>query len=63
MLNVMEEGDCLFATSMMNGGIYEIDFGWGKPIWFYHMNPGSPGVVSLNDVLKGGGVEAVVSLS
>ncbi|PWA64379.1 transferase, Chloramphenicol acetyltransferase-like domain protein [Artemisia annua] len=63
LLNGMEEGRCLFATSLLNSGIYETDFGWGKPIWHYYMNPGSPGVVALTDVLTGGGVEAIVSLS
>ncbi|GJV07807.1 stemmadenine O-acetyltransferase [Tanacetum coccineum] len=68
LLNGMEEGRCLFASSMLNSGIYETDFGWGKPIWFYPMNPGSrgtgiPGAVVFTDVLTGGGVEAIMSLS
>ncbi|GJV67034.1 stemmadenine O-acetyltransferase [Tanacetum coccineum] len=63
LMNVMNEGECLFAASLLNSKKYEIDFGWGRPIWSYHMNPGSPGVVFLNDVLHGGGVEAVVSLT
>ncbi|KAI3700463.1 hypothetical protein L2E82_45093 [Cichorium intybus] len=63
LIEKMDEEDCLFATSLLNAGIYQIDFGWGKPIWFYHMNPGCSRIVSLNDVKKGGGVEAIVSLS
>ncbi|CAH1412487.1 unnamed protein product [Lactuca virosa] len=63
LIEVMNEENCLFATSLLNTGIYEMDFGWGKPIWFYHMNPGCSRIVSLNEVKKGGGVEAVVSLS
>ncbi|PWA71359.1 transferase, Chloramphenicol acetyltransferase-like domain protein [Artemisia annua] len=62
LLNGMKEGHYLFANSMLNSGIYELDFGWGKPIWFYNMTSGS-GVVTLTDVTNGGGVEAIVSLS
>ncbi|KAD3337998.1 hypothetical protein E3N88_33519 [Mikania micrantha] len=57
------EGDCLFVSSMLNSRMYELDFGWGKPIWVYIMNAGLVRFVSLNDTLKGGGVEAIVTLS
>ncbi|PWA63627.1 Chloramphenicol acetyltransferase-like domain-containing protein [Artemisia annua] len=56
------ENHCLFVTSLLNSGIYELDFGWGKPIWFYDMNAGFSRIVALNDTLKGRGVEAAVTL-
>lgn len=61
--NVMDVSDCLIVTCVLHNGMYEIDFGWGKPIWFYVMNPGNTSFICLNDVIKGGGVEAIVTLS
>ncbi|PWA51416.1 Chloramphenicol acetyltransferase-like domain-containing protein [Artemisia annua] len=59
----MKDGDnCLFGTSILNSGMYELDFGWGKPIWFYDMNAGFSRIVALNDTLKAGSVEATVTL-
>ncbi|GJR19370.1 vinorine synthase-like protein [Tanacetum coccineum] len=63
LAEVTREGDCLFASSLLNSGMYELDFGWGKPIWFYAMNAGLCRFLHLNDMLKGGGVEAIVTLS
>lgn len=63
LTDVTQEGDVLFVTSLLNSGMYEWDFGWGKPIWFYDMNAGFTRFLSLNDTLKGGGVEATVTLS
>ncbi|KAI7741100.1 hypothetical protein M8C21_033389 [Ambrosia artemisiifolia] len=63
LVGVTAKGDCLMATSMLNSRVYELDFGWGKPIWFYHMNAGIARILTLNDTLKGGGVEATVTLS
>uniref|UniRef100_UPI001CB97FA1 vinorine synthase-like n=1 Tax=Erigeron canadensis TaxID=72917 RepID=UPI001CB97FA1 len=54
---------CLFVTSLLNSGIYNVDFGWGKPIWFYDMNAGFSRIVALNDTSKGdGSVEATITL-
>ncbi|KAI7737847.1 hypothetical protein M8C21_006856 [Ambrosia artemisiifolia] len=61
--DVIREGDCVVASSLLNSGIYNLDFGWGKPIWFYAMNAGLARLVHLNETLKGGGVEAIVTLS
>ncbi|KAK1427889.1 hypothetical protein QVD17_16609 [Tagetes erecta] len=58
-----EGGDCIFTSSLLNNHMYELDFGWGKPIWFYSMNAGMARFVALNDTLKGGGVEAIVTLT
>ena len=63
LAEVTREGDCLFSSSLLNSGMYELDFGWGKPIWFYVTNAGLCRFLHLNDVLKGGGVEAIVTLS
>lgn len=63
LTNVTVEGDCMCASSLLNSQVYELDFGWGKPIWFYAMNAGFARFVNLNETLKGGGVEAIVTLS
>ncbi|KAI3682845.1 hypothetical protein L1987_83153 [Smallanthus sonchifolius] len=63
LTDITVEGDFVLATSLLNSRIYEMDFGWGKPIWFYVMNVGLARFVALNDTLKGGGVEAIVTLS
>ncbi|KAI3829436.1 hypothetical protein L1987_03560 [Smallanthus sonchifolius] len=63
LMDMTVEGDCIFATSLLNSGMYELDFGWGKPIWFYVMNARLVRRVALNETLKGGGVEAIVTLS
>ncbi|KAJ0610619.1 putative alcohol O-acetyltransferase [Helianthus annuus] len=63
LMNVTVDGNCLFASSLLNSRIYELDFGWGKPIWFYITNNGMARYMFLNDTLKGGGVEAIVTLS
>ncbi|MFS7905068.1 putative vinorine synthase [Helianthus anomalus] len=63
LMNVTVDGDCLFASSLLNSRIYELDFGWGKPIWFYITNNGVARYMFLNDTLKGDGVEAIVTLS
>ncbi|KAJ0466870.1 putative vinorine synthase [Helianthus annuus] len=63
LMDVTAEGNCLAATSLLNSGMYDLDFGWGKPIWFYVMNPRVSKTVALNETLKDGGVEAIVTLS
>ncbi|KAI7756991.1 hypothetical protein M8C21_002978 [Ambrosia artemisiifolia] len=63
LMNVIGEGDFIIASSLLNSGIYNVDFGWGKPIWFYAMNPGLDRFLTLNEMPKGGGVEAIVTLS
>ncbi|XP_076882771.1 epi-neemfruitin B 7-O-acetyltransferse L7AT-like [Bidens hawaiensis] len=63
LADMIGEGDFVFSTSLLNSGVYELDFGWGKPIWFYMMNAGFARFLTLNDTLKGGGVEAIVTLA
>nr|GEU72881.1 hypothetical protein [Tanacetum cinerariifolium] len=63
LTNVTEDGDnCLFVTSILHSGMYELDFGWGKPIWYCDMNAGFSRIVALNDTLKAGSAEATVTL-
>ncbi|KAL1822323.1 hypothetical protein ACET3Z_009101 [Daucus carota] len=52
----------LWITSMSNMGLYELDFGWGKPVWFYYCNLKLVNFISLCDI-GAGGIQAVVSLS
>ncbi|KAM0051832.1 putative vinorine synthase [Helianthus debilis subsp. tardiflorus] len=63
LADVTSKGDCLFVTSQLNSGVYELDFGWGKPIWYYLMNSRIASRVAVSETRKGGGVEAIVSLS
>ncbi|GKA43020.1 vinorine synthase-like protein [Tanacetum coccineum] len=63
LMDVVDERDCIISSSLLNSGMYEMDFGWGMPIWFYTMNRGFNRLVHLNDTPKGGGVEAMVTLS
>ncbi|GJY46913.1 vinorine synthase-like protein [Tanacetum coccineum] len=65
VMDVVDERDCIVSSSLLNSGMYEMDFGWGKPIWFYNMHAGFNRfvLVYLNDTPKCGGVEATVTLS
>ncbi|GKC07835.1 vinorine synthase-like protein [Tanacetum coccineum] len=63
LMDVVDERDCIISSSLLNSGMYEMDFGWRMPIWFYTMNRGFNRLVHLNDTPKGGGVEATVTLS
>lgn len=58
------------TAKMMNSGdiilsfdLYELDFGWGKLVWFYYCNLKVVNIISLCDTGAGGGIQAVVSLS
>ncbi|WOG90905.1 hypothetical protein DCAR_0310152 [Daucus carota subsp. sativus] len=68
LLNVAKLMSCdeisfsLWITSMCNMGLYELDFGWGKPVWFYYCNLKLVNFISLCDI-GAGGIQAVVSLS
>lgn len=54
--------DAYFCTSLCNFGFYEIDFGWGKPIWIGIFGSSQSNFVKLMDTREDG-VEAWVSLS
>ncbi|KAL3819173.1 hypothetical protein ACJIZ3_005078 [Penstemon smallii] len=58
----------VLVTGMCNGGIYDVDLGWGKPIWVSYGNadtdiPLLSNFVVLMDTRVGNGVEAWVTLS
>ncbi|PWA84625.1 transferase, Chloramphenicol acetyltransferase-like domain protein [Artemisia annua] len=63
LMDVVDLRNFVISSSLLNSGMYEMDFGWGKPIWFYNMHAGFNRFVYLNDTPKGGGVEATVTLS
>ncbi|KAK3002266.1 hypothetical protein RJ639_020397 [Escallonia herrerae] len=63
LLHNIDMDNCLLLTSLRKAGISEIDFGWGKPSWYYFCNPGFQNLVFLMDTRSGDGIEALVSLS
>ncbi|XP_041020376.1 stemmadenine O-acetyltransferase-like [Juglans microcarpa x Juglans regia] len=62
------EMDHVAFTSWCNFGLYDIDFGWGKPMWISHSGTSDdkeswiPNVILLMDTKSGGGIEAWVWL-
>ncbi|KAI7729390.1 hypothetical protein M8C21_006348, partial [Ambrosia artemisiifolia] len=58
LADVTSQGDSMLVTSQLNSGMYELDFGWGKPIWYYVMNSRIASRVAINETMNGGGVEA-----
>ncbi|XP_017238888.1 stemmadenine O-acetyltransferase [Daucus carota subsp. sativus] len=62
MITSEETSFSVWITSMCNMSLYELDFGWGKPAWFYFCNLYFTNFISLCDTGTGGGIEAVVSL-
>ncbi|KAJ4715303.1 vinorine synthase-like [Melia azedarach] len=58
--------DMVTFTSWCNGGFYNIDFGWGKPVWMSFFQDESPpafmNLIILMDTRLGDGIEALVSL-
>ncbi|KAL3844069.1 hypothetical protein ACJIZ3_001472 [Penstemon smallii] len=63
-----ENADYMTVTSTCNGGMYEVDFGWGKPIWasvgYADANlPAVGNMLMLMDTRYGNGVEAWVTLT
>ncbi|XP_021802234.1 salutaridinol 7-O-acetyltransferase-like [Prunus avium] len=63
--NIMSGDDINFfiCTSACTFGMYEIDFGWGKPIWVSIPGDILKNVATLIDTKEGDGVDAWVSLS
>ncbi|KAI9076258.1 hypothetical protein K1719_041753 [Acacia pycnantha] len=49
------------CTSWCRSGLYEVDYGWGKPVWISSVNKIVNNTVALMDA-KDGGVEALVTL-
>lgn len=57
----------MLVTSMCNSGLYEADFGWGKPIWASVADGDANidllgNIVCLMDTRAGRGIEAWVTL-
>lgn len=69
-LKEIEEFGCkdvhrLSFTSWCNLGLYDVDFGWGKPIWVTSIDASGPAFMNLAiliDTKCGGGIEAWVTL-
>ncbi|KAK2997835.1 hypothetical protein RJ639_025611 [Escallonia herrerae] len=59
LLHDIDMDNCLILTSLRKAGITEIDFGWGKPSWYYFCNPGFKNFVFLMDTRSGDGIEAL----
>ncbi|KAL7614063.1 hypothetical protein Lser_V15G07254 [Lactuca serriola] len=61
------DADYYSSSSMCNSGLYEADFGWGRPVWSCYGNfndniPLYANIIILMDTRKGDGVEAWVTL-
>ncbi|XP_038726126.1 stemmadenine O-acetyltransferase-like [Tripterygium wilfordii] len=57
--------ETIVFNSWCNSGIYNADFGWGKPIWFPAVASALPlrgSVIQLTDTRMSNGIEAWVSL-
>ncbi|XP_059461004.1 stemmadenine O-acetyltransferase-like [Corylus avellana] len=60
--------DYIAFTSWFNFGLYDIDFGWGKPMWVSTVGSSNdseamfPNTIILMDTRSGDGIEAWVSL-
>ncbi|KAI3715585.1 hypothetical protein L6452_22571 [Arctium lappa] len=62
------DADYYSFSSMCKSGVYEADFGWGRPVWSCYANLGNDIPIYLNAILlmdtsTGDGVEAWVTLS
>ncbi|KAG6435829.1 hypothetical protein SASPL_100707 [Salvia splendens] len=63
-----EKADYLAISSWCNFGIYDVDFGWGRPVWVTKCDGGSDvewpfiNVLWLIDTREGDGVEAWLTL-
>ncbi|XP_047306636.1 (13S,14R)-1,13-dihydroxy-N-methylcanadine 13-O-acetyltransferase AT1-like [Impatiens glandulifera] len=55
--------DLYFVTSWCRLPFYEIDFGWGRPIWFTNPFRSNFPIILLTDEADGIGVEVLVCLS
>ncbi|KAF3437665.1 hypothetical protein FNV43_RR20421 [Rhamnella rubrinervis] len=63
-LSIRDDSKLFTCTSALDFGLYEIDFGWGKPIWV-SLDSGSSlnNFIMLISTRDGDGVEAWVTLS
>lgn len=56
------KGNLVCVTSFSNSGLYEPDFGWGKPAWFFITGLPIASLIILVDTRSGDGIEAFVTL-
>lgn len=63
MMNSEETSVAIWIITMCNMGVYELDFGWGKPVWFYYDNVNVASFITLCETSVGGGAEPVDVLS
>ncbi|XP_051142557.1 stemmadenine O-acetyltransferase-like [Andrographis paniculata] len=69
-LEFPEGADLLFISSWCGFGVYEVDFGWGKPVWmttYFHEGSDSEtsrymNLVGLMETRSGRGIEVLVSV-
>ncbi|EOA25060.1 hypothetical protein CARUB_v10018368mg [Capsella rubella] len=57
------EFDFYIISSACRFGLYEIDFGWGKPVWVGIPSIRQKSIVTLLDTREAGGIEAWVNLN
>ena len=62
------EADYYSTSSMCNSGMYEADFGWGRPVWtcLGYLNNDIPlhgNGILLMDTCSGDGIEVCLTLS
>ncbi|KAI3522213.1 hypothetical protein L1887_11697 [Cichorium endivia] len=61
------DADYYSSSSMCNSGVYDADFGWGRPIWSCYGNSNNNATLYTNAILmmdtSMGGIEAWVTLS
>ncbi|KAK9707533.1 hypothetical protein RND81_07G203800 [Saponaria officinalis] len=58
-----DDVDFFKCLSTCGDGLYDVDFGWGKPIWQSLVSLGYKNTFALNQTREGGGIEAWVTLS
>ncbi|KAK9230468.1 hypothetical protein WN944_023438 [Citrus x changshan-huyou] len=62
MNEAWEDSRSLTLTSVFGLRYYEVDFGWGKPVWLSNGSISVPNGAFLSDTRDGEGVEAWVAL-
>lgn len=57
-----DDVDFFKCLSTCGDGLYDADFGWGKPIWLSLVSLGYKNTFALSETNEGGGIEAWVTL-
>lgn len=62
-LSLDKEADYFWFTSWCGFPTYELDFGWGKPVWVSSASPGVQNLIVLMDSVGDiGGIEAWITM-